>query len=118
MRIDIEKRAEIIAAFILFLMFIQFLYLINYQSMTVDEFTYMGAGKYYISNADFYPIVFRDHLPLGYLISSFFFYFDDSPIWTRTPHDSFYIFNNNPYNIDYLLFLARLPVALTAILLG
>src|SRR3989344_789498 len=118
MKLDIEKRTELIAVLIVLAMLIQLIYLIDYQSLTNDEFTNIAVGKYYIANQDFSPFVFIDHPPLGYLISSLFLYFGDNPIWSRTPHDSFYIIGNNPYSIDYLLFITRLPVALTAILLG
>ena len=118
MKLDIEKRAELIAALILLVMLVQLIYLIDYQSLTNDEFTNMAAGKYYVANQDFSPFVLKDHPLLGYLVSSFFLYFDDNSIWSRIPHDVFYIFGNNPYSIDYLLFITRLPVALTAILLG
>src|SRR3989338_698288 len=97
---------------------IQLLYLIDYQSITNDEFTNIGVGKYYITNKDLYPFVFIDHPPLGYLIRSFFLYGDSYGIWSRTPHDSFYIFQNKVYNINNLMFLTRLPIALTALLLG
>jgi len=111
-----EKRAEIIVAIVLVAVFAQLAFLSNYHSLTIDEFTNLGVGKYYVEHGDFSPFVFRDHPPLAYLINSIFLYPDGNPIWQQEPHDPFAIVN--AYDIDYLLFISRLPFAFLSVILG
>ncbi len=111
-----DKKYEIIAFLILLILFIQLIYLIDYQSGVLDEQFYPGVGKYYFTNWDFSPFAFRYHPPLAYFINSIFLYHDNNTIWQQSPYDIGHIIEI--YGLNNLLFITRLPIALVSILLG
>ncbi len=111
-----KKRTEIIAALILIFMLLQIIYIISSQSPVLDEQFYPGTGRYTVQHGDFSPFAYRFHPPLAYYINSFFLYFDNNPVWQNKPFNMSNIANS--YEIDYYLFITRLPIAFTSLILG
>lgn len=111
-----SKKTELAAAALILLALFQMIYIINSNSMIADEQFYPGAGKYAVATGDFSPFAFRYHASLPYFINSLFLYPDTDPIWQNKPFDMLVLMEH--YGIDNYLFLTRLPIALTVILLG
>jgi len=111
-----DRRVEIISGFLLLLAFAQMIYIISANSMVADEQNYPGIGKYTATTGDFSPFAYRYHGDLSYFINSIFLYPDANPVWDERPFNMYNVMN--AYGIDYYLFLTRLPIALTVILLG
>ncbi|MCX6815411.1 MAG: glycosyltransferase family 39 protein [Candidatus Aenigmarchaeota archaeon] len=114
-----KNRVEIFAALLLLIYFIQSVYIILNIGMIGDEQFYPGVGKYLIETKDFgpgSPFVLRSHPVLSYYINSIFLIFDKNPVWSHKPFDM--SANAQAYGLDNLLFLTRLPIALTGVLLG
>src|SRR3989338_2647255 len=113
----LDRKYELCAILIFFIIFAQLLYLIDYQGGILDEQFYPGVWKYFVTNSDFSPFAFRYHPALSYYINSVFLYFDNNPTWKNTPHSLAYIIENG-YDLNYFLFLTRLPIAFVSLLLG
>src|SRR3989344_1263585 len=112
-----KNKYEIAASIILLIVFLQLLYLIDYEGGILDEQSYPGVGKYFVTNWNFSPFAFRYHPILPYYINSIFLYFDDNPVWHHTPLNFSYIIGK-AYDWNYLLFITRLPIAFVYVLLG
>ena len=121
-----EKRANIIAVFLLVIMFIMGIFSIRGDSGTTDEVAHIPAGYSYLKYLDYR--LNPEHPPLQKAISAVPLLFlnlnfpDDIPAWTEDVNGQWeagwkflYHYGNNA---DQMLFWSRLPILLYAIILG
>ena len=113
-----KKKIEVTGIILLLCYFLQVVYIIQNTGMIADEQFYPGVGKYIVETGDFKQTTFalQYHPVLAYYINSLFLYFDQNPTWEQKPFNI--PANATFYGLHNFLFLTRLPIALTGILLG